>query len=83
MPERATGYAPSFYSPPPLAGEDGWGAACGHPSIRLLMRGSGSGGRSPATVRHAEGPSPNLSRPAGEGFSRTGRRPAHEEHDTT
>ncbi len=28
MPERATGYAPSFYSPPPLAGEDGWGAAC-------------------------------------------------------
>ncbi len=44
--------------------------ACGGGRVGARFRASGSGGRSPAEIRRAERPSPNLSRPAGEGFLR-------------
>ena len=54
--------ARSPYSPPPLAGEDGWGAAFAPAEAAAEPRGD---------VRRAERPSPSLSRPAGEGLLRS------------
>ena len=43
------------------------GSGGANAAIRKVRRVQRGGGRSPATVRRAEGPSPGLSRPAGEG----------------